>query len=87
MDDPTLDRNDDASQYEVWVGGKVASVAIYDVDGDRVTITHTETRPEFRGRGLAELVVRYALGDIRSQGRRAEATCPFAAAVIERSAA
>ena len=53
--------------------------------GDVVVIPHTETSPEFGGRGLAGQLVRYCLDDIRAQGLRVEPACPFVAAYIRKN--
>jgi predicted GNAT family acetyltransferase len=47
-------------------------------------IPHTETSPEYGGRGLAGTLVRYALDDIAAAGCRIRPACPFVATFIER---
>lgn len=41
---------------------------------------HTEIDPAYAGRGLAGQLIRQALGDVRSSGRRIVPVCPFVAA-------
>jgi hypothetical protein len=84
-EDVRLSRNDDAERYEIWLGGRRVGLADFFRRGDVVVIPHTETAPEFGGRGLASQLVRYSLDDIRAQGLRVEPACPFVAAYIRRN--
>ncbi|MEO6503864.1 MAG: GNAT family N-acetyltransferase [Jatrophihabitantaceae bacterium] len=83
--DITLSRDDDAERYEIRLGGRRVGLADFSRRGDVVVIPHTETSPEFGGRGLAGQLVRYALDDIRAQGLRVEPACPFVAAYIRKN--
>ncbi|HEX8079460.1 MAG TPA: GNAT family N-acetyltransferase [Jatrophihabitans sp.] len=84
-EDVRLSRNDDAERYEIWLGGRRVGLADFFRRGDVVVIPHTETSPEFGGRGLASQLVRYSLDDIRAQGLRVEPACPFVAAYIRKN--
>jgi hypothetical protein len=84
-EDITLSRNDDAERYEIRLGGQRVGLADFYRRGDVVVIPHTETSPEFGGRGLASQLVRYCLDDIRAQGLRVEPACPFVAAYIRKN--
>ena len=53
-------------------------------DGDVVTFPHTEVFDEFEGQGLASELVTGALDDIRAQGKKVVATCPYVARFIEK---
>lgn len=75
--------NEDSKRYELFVGDTLASLADYRVEGDRVVIFHTETRDEFRGKGLAAKLVQWALDDIRARGQTVEPACWFVADFIE----
>lgn len=84
-EDIKLSRNDDAERYEIRLGGHRVGLADFYRRGDVVVIPHTETSPEFGGRGLASQLVRYCLDDIRAQGLRVEPACPFVAAYIRKN--
>lgn len=84
-EDVRLSRNDDDERYEIWLGGRRVGLADFFRRGDVVVIPHTETSPEFGGRGLASQLVRYSLDDIRAQGLRVEPACPFVAAYIRKN--
>ena len=73
-----------ALQYEVELNGTPAGLIRYTVDGDVITMVHTEVEPQFEGEGVGSELVKQALDDIRSQGKRVNPVCPFVAAYIER---
>ena len=72
-----------ARRFEAEVDGRLA-VAYYELDGERVVLTHTFVPPELRGRGLAEKLVRAALDWARAERRRVEPACSYVAAFIRR---
>jgi hypothetical protein len=80
-----LSKDEDAGRYEIRLDGRRVGLADYYRRGDVVVIPHTETSPEFGGRGLASKLVRYCLDDIRAQGLRVEPACPFVAAYIRKN--
>ena len=43
---------------------------------------HTFTPPAFRGQGIAEQLVRFALGYARDAGKTVIPTCPFVAKIV-----
>jgi predicted GNAT family acetyltransferase len=81
---PRVVRNDNASQYELQLDGKVVGFAEFRVRPDHLVFTHTETDPYFEGRGLGSILAKGALEDVRSRGERIKAECPFIAAYIKR---
>ena len=85
-DADSVRHNAAASRYEIELDGHLA-VAEYVLEGDgRMVFTHTFVPPELRGRGLAEKLVRRALGDAGEQGRRVVPACSYVAAFIARHA-
>jgi uncharacterized protein len=68
--------NKDRSRFELDLNGSVA-FANYRLKGDHVIITHTETPPALRGRGIASKLVKGALGLIRADGLKVVAGCSF----------
>ncbi len=63
-------------RYELDVDGAVA-FANYRLVPGTVIITHTETPPQLRGRGIASTLVRGALDQIRANGLKVVAGCGF----------
>ena len=73
----TIVRNDKTrNRFELEIDGEVA-FADYRQAGDRITITHTETPPALRGRGIASQLVKGALELIRADGHKVVAGCSF----------
>ena len=64
------------SRFELDVEGSVA-FANYRLTPSAVIITHTETPPALRGRGVASELVKGALELIRADGRKVIAGCGF----------
>lgn len=75
--------NPTAHRYEAVVDGFL-SVCDYEVVEDRMIFTHTLVPPELRGRGIAEQLVRTALADARTAGRKVVPACSYVAKFIER---
>ena len=71
------------NRFELDVGESVA-FANYRRAGDRVIITHTETPPALRGRGIASELVKGALDLIRADGRKVVAGCSFVADYLDK---
>lgn len=72
----TVRDNPTRSRFELDSEGGVA-FANYRRAGDRLIITHTETPPALRGRGIATLLVKGALDLIRADGLKVVAGCSF----------
>lgn len=72
-----------AGRYEIAIGAQVA-VADYELVDGRQVFTHTFVPSELRGRGLAEALVRRALADARTAGRKVVPACSYVAAFIDR---
>jgi predicted GNAT family acetyltransferase len=70
--------NAEARRFETEVEGRLA-IATYVQRGDVLIITHTETPPALRGRGVASHLVAGALRLIRDRGQRVAAGCSFVA--------
>ena len=70
-------------RYEAIVDG-LLSVCEYEVVDDKVVFTHTLVPPELRGRGIAEQLVRAALADARTAGRKVVPACSYVEVFIKR---
>jgi predicted GNAT family acetyltransferase len=78
-------RSDTAGRYEIYVDGTLAGFTEFVADEADVSIVimpHTEIDRNSRGHGLAEVLVRGALDDLRARDKRVEAKCPFVARFI-----
>ncbi len=75
--DVTTTRNDELHCYELNVGGQPA-VRIRFVDRPgHIDFIHTDTAEAFQGRGLAKVLVHFALDDVVAAGKRIIPNCPF----------
>ena len=77
----TVRQNAARSRFELDVEGHVA-FANYRVDNGVVAITHTETPPALRERGIGSRLVLGALSQIRAQGLKVRPRCSFARHVM-----
>lgn len=76
-------RADDRRRYELVEDGRVIGIADYRADDDVVELPHTVIESTRRGEGLAAVLVRAALDDIRPSGRRVVPSCWYVADFIE----
>lgn len=68
-------------RFELTVDGYLAA-AYYKLDGNVITFVHTEVPPELGGKGVGSKLVQGALDQVRSQGMKVIADCPFVKAWI-----
>jgi len=73
-----------ALQYEVTVDGEQAGFIRYTLDGDVVTLVHTDVDPKYEGHGVGAELVKGALEDLRARGKKVRPECPFVRAYLER---
>jgi uncharacterized protein len=75
--------NKELRRFELDIEGNIA-FANYLVTPAAVVLTHTETPPALRGRGIASDLVKGAIELIRADGRKVRAGCSFVADYLER---
>lgn len=74
----------DASRYEIEVGGQMVGAAYYKRFDDHIVFTHTEVDEAHQGEGLASDLVRFALDDARGAGLRVVPLCPYVRSWLQR---
>jgi predicted GNAT family acetyltransferase len=79
----TVRRDDAGSRYVLARDGDDVAFAEFRDRGDVVVFPHTVVAAPLRGQGLGAVLVRAALDDVRSRGRRAEARCWYVAQFID----
>jgi predicted GNAT family acetyltransferase len=72
-----------AKRFELDTDGALA-IALYRLDGNTITFTHTEVPPRLQGRGIASRLVRDALENARARGLRVVPMCSFVADYVRR---
>ena len=75
--------NKERQRYELHAEGGIA-VAYYEPRGAAVVFTHTVVPERLQGRGLASILIKAALTNVRERGLKVVAQCPFVARYIER---
>lgn len=74
----------DKHRFEIWVGDALAGFTVYQAQPERYTFVHTEIDPAFGGRGLASILIKDTLDDMRSRGIAVLPQCPFVRRYISR---
>lgn len=83
MTDVQVRDNEEAARFEASTEGRTATLD-YELDGDRIRLTHTRVPPELEGRGVGSSLARYALDAARDRGLTVVPDCDFIAAFIRR---
>jgi predicted GNAT family acetyltransferase len=84
MAEPSVADNPSELRYELWIDGRLAGLIRYTLDGDVVTMVHTEVEPAFEGQGLGQALVAGALDLARAEGRLVRPLCPYVAKYLAR---
>jgi predicted GNAT family acetyltransferase len=79
---PALRRDAASHRFIIEADGREAGFIDYRDDGKAVRLVHTEISPAFEGRGLASQLVRFALDDVRREGRKVVPSCSYVAGWI-----
>jgi len=79
-----IKHNEQTSQYETTIEGRLAYVAYDREDPDCIVFTHTIVPDELSGRGIAGDLVKHALGEARAQNLKVVPQCSYVAAYIKR---
>jgi len=63
-------------RYELAVDGHLAA-AYYGIADAVITFEHTEVPPELGGKGIGSKLIKGALDQVRAEGLKVIAQCPF----------
>lgn len=74
----------DKHRFEISVGGVLAGFTVYRASGDRYTFFHTEIDPAYGGRGLASVLIKQTLDEMRARNLSVLPQCPFVKRYISR---
>lgn len=81
----TVQNNPSEKRYELVVEGHVAA-AYYTLSNGVMTFVHTEVPKELEGRGIGSKLIKGALDQVRANGLKVVAQCPFVKAYIGKHA-
>jgi uncharacterized protein len=70
-------------RYELAVDGHIAAT-YYEIADGVITFVHTEVPPELGGKGIGSRLIEGALDQVRADGLKVIAQCPFVKAFIEK---
>jgi hypothetical protein len=70
-------------RYELTADGHIAAT-YYEIAGNVITLEHTEVPAELGGKGIGSKLVKGALDQVRADGLKVIAKCPFVKAYIEK---
>jgi predicted GNAT family acetyltransferase len=70
-------------RFELAVEGHIAAT-YYQIVDSVITFVHTEVPPELGGKGIGSKLIRGALDQVRSEGLKVVAQCPFVKAYIDK---
>jgi len=70
-------------RYELAIDGHIAAT-YYKIDAGVITFIHTEVPPELSGKGIGSKLIQGALDQVRAEGLKVIAQCPFVKAYIDK---
>lgn len=70
-------------RYEGRVAGETVGEVDFSLRDTVMIITHTGTRPAWRGRGIAGLMTEHVLTDVRDRGLTIIPQCPYTASYVD----
>ena len=70
-------------RYELTIDGHLAATYYRIADGV-ITFEHTEVPPELGGKGIGSKLIKGALDQVRADGLKVIAQCPFVKGYIEK---
>ena len=80
-----MDVTDNKAEHRFELATDVGpAVAIYALDGDTITFTHTVVPPEAEGHGVGSRLIAGALAAAKERGLKVVPQCPFVRGYIER---
>lgn len=71
------------NRFEIDLGD-ISAYANYHLSGKVITIFHVYTPPEFRGKGIAAQLAKYALDYARDNNLKVVPQCPYMRDYIEK---
>lgn len=67
--EPNVIHNTDKHRYEIFIGDEKTGHLDYSLMLNEIHFTHTEVDPAHQGKNLAAILTKFALDDVRAQGK------------------
>lgn len=83
LSDVDVVHDEEGHRYLLRSDGEHVGVIDYRPTGDTLDLHHTEVRNDLRGRGLAAILVRGALEDVRDSDRKVIPSCWYVRQFID----
>ncbi|MEM7655945.1 MAG: GNAT family N-acetyltransferase [Bacteroidota bacterium] len=88
MENPSVQLIEAASKAMAYLGAESAPDAMMSLTlaGDElIIINHTEVQPDFRGKGLGQVLLAFVVDLARERGCEILALCPYARKLFQRN--
>lgn len=84
--EPTVKKNEEKSQFELYLGDQMIGLMTYwqDEDSNVREFPHAEVDPAHQGKGLAGRLVGEGLKATREEGLKVLPLCPYIAMYMQR---
>ncbi|MDO7868816.1 GNAT family N-acetyltransferase [Nocardioides jiangxiensis] len=86
MSEIVVRENPSEHRYEIHVDGSLAGFTVYEPGDGLLAFVHTEIDEAYAGQGLAKILIRTTLDDVRSRGLAVLPFCPFVRGFIQKNA-
>lgn len=83
---PTARDNPERHRFEIDLGDGSTAIAEYTLPAGKIMFTHTEVPEDHEGKGIATVLIRFALDAARERGLKVIPICPFVAAYMQKHA-
>jgi uncharacterized protein len=74
--------NPESQTYDALMRDEIAGTLLYEREGPRLVLTHTAVQNRYQHQGIATALIKAALDDIRTKGKKVTILCPLVAAFI-----
>lgn len=82
----TIVKNNEAkNRYEIFIDDQLAGFEDYTLSQGVIAYNHTETLPQFAGKGIAQQLARKILEEARNRDLKVLPYCPFIAKFIAKN--
>ncbi|GGO89781.1 N-acetyltransferase [Nocardioides phosphati] len=85
MSETVVRENPAEHRYEIHADGALAGFTVYEPGDGLLAFVHTEIDDAYAGQGLAKVLIRETLDDVRKRGLAVLPFCPFVRGFIAKN--